>query len=413
MRDKQRIIFVTNYPIDKRDSKRFGFEILQESGYEVFIWDVSKLYYSNVFISKIDYYQSNFVEIKKFVSLKQIKFEVNKMKNSDILLVAGTTIKIQSIKTFLLHKMLSHSVGIYSAVFWGDHPIHDNLPKNKNILRGIKRIIGFFPRILKKNYITSVIWREINNSKIITWGIRVTDLISPLHIIWMAALENRVPKISLDKNTILRFIHNLDYDAFLETELKEINFEKLGNYVVILDSMGPLAHDYVIESRESKINLSTYSQLIKEFMYKFEIQTGQKILIAAHPKSDLEVTGVLYGGAEVFFHRSSDLVSQAKAVISIDGSTAIGFAVMWKKPLIILNSSLFDLQGIEFNKLFSSLLGAIQIDLDSDYSIPTIRDIDDRLYEDYQNKFIKKHGTPKTLFWKVVVEDLKVRFPRT
>jgi len=179
-----------------------------------------------------------------------------------------------------------------------------------------------------------------------------------------------------------------------------------------LDSMGPLHPDFVAEGRESEIDLSTYSKMVNSFISKFQLETGQKIIIAAHPRSDLEISKKLYGAAEVFFHKTPELVSRSSAVVSIDGSTAISFAVMWRKPLIILNSTLFDSQSRKFNKLFSSLLGAIEIDLDSDYLIPKIKGVDNQLYEQYQHSYIKKPGTPNNLFWEIVTEDIKNGFAR-
>ena len=411
MEYKRKIIFVTNYPIDKRDAKRFGFEILNDAGFKILIWDVSEFFYKNIEKINIDYYESNYVVTTKFYSLKEIKSETKKMEKHDVLIIAGTTINIRSIKTFLLNKMFRKTHGYYTAITWGDHPIHVSEDKKNVFLANSIRLVRFIRRIFYKNYLASVIWREFNDSTIIKYVINVTNLISPLETVWLATLGERIPKISIGKKTVLRFIHNLDYDLFLE--MNNNNTSNQFRPVVILDSMGPLHPDYLAESRESTISLSTYSKMINIFINKFEIETDKKIIIAAHPRSDLETIRKLYGDTDVFFHKTSEIVSQSSAVISIDGSTAIGFAVMWRKPLIILNSNVFDSQSRKFNKLFSSLLGATEIDLDSDYSIPRIMGIDNDLYDDYQNKYIKRPGTPNNLFWKVVVEDIKNGFKKT
>ena len=408
MKYKQKVIFVTNYPIDKKDAKRFGFEIINDAGFEILIWDVSEFFYNNIEKINIDYYESNYVVTRKFYSLKEIKSETKKIKEHDVLIIAGTAINIRSIRTFLLNKMLSKTHGYYTAITWGDHPIHVHEDKKNVFLQNSMRLFRFVRRIFDKNYLTSVIWREFNNSIIIRWGINATNLISPLETVWLATLVERIPKISIGNNTVLRFIHNLDYDLFLEMDNN--NTSNQFGPVVILDSMGPLHPDYLAESRDSTISVSTYSKMINIFINKFEIETDKKIIIAAHPRSDLETVRKLYGDTDVFFHRTLEIVSQSSAVISIDGSTAIGFAVMCRKPLIILNSNLFDSQSRDFNNLFSLLLRAIEIDLDSDYSIPKIKEIDNDLYDEYQNKYIKKPGTPNNLFWKIVVEDIKSGF---
>jgi len=404
---RQRIIFVTNYPIDKRDAKRFGFEILHNSGFEITVWDVSEFFYYDIESINIDYNESEYVLVKKLSSLEEVKLEIEKIEEQDVLIIAGTTISIRSIRTFRLNKLLSNSKGHYTAITWGDHPIHVNRDEMVKPAAFLKRFLQFMSRIFRKNYLASVVWRELNKSPLINWAIRVVNLIQPLEMVWLATREERIPRISIDKNTIIRFIHNLDYDNFFE-------MNNAGNYssnqfspVVILDSMGPLARDFLVEAKESEIDLSTYSKMMNNFINKFQLETRKKIIVAAHPRSDLETSRKLYGEVEVFFHKTSELVSRSSAVISIDGSTAISFAVMWRKPLIILNSSLFDSQSKEFNRLFSCLLAATEIDLDSDYSIPKILEIDNNLYEKYEHNYIKKPGTPNNLFWKVVVEDIK------
>lgn len=404
---KQKIIFVTNYPIDKRDAKRFGFEILHNAGFEITVWDVSEFFYYDIESINIDYNESDYVLDKRFSSLEEIKLELEKIEEQDVLIIAGTTISIRSIRTFRLNKLLSNSKGHYTAITWGDHPIH--VIRNEMVKPApfLKRLIQFMSKIFRKNYLASVVWRELNNSPFIQWAIRVVNLIQPLEMVWLATREERIPRISIDRNTVIRFIHNLDYDIFFEMSKPSNYSSDQFSPVVILDSMGPLHPDFLIERRESEIDLFTYSKMITNFISKFQLETGKKIVVAAHPRSDLETSRKLYGEVEVFFHKTSKLVSQSSAVISIDGSTAISFAVMWRKPLIILNSSLFDSQSKEFNKLFSCLLAATEIDLDSDYSIPKIMQIDNNLYEQYEHSYIKKPGTPNNLFWKVVAEDIK------
>lgn len=407
---RQKIIFVTNYPIDKRDAKRFGFEILHNAGLEIMVWDVSEFFYYDIESIDIDYNESDYVLNKKFSSLEEIKLEIEKIEEQDVLIIAGTTISIRSIRTFRLNKMLSNSKGHYTAITWGDHPIHVNRDEMVKPAAFLKRLLQFLSRIFRKKYLASVVWRELNKSPFLEWGVRLVNLIQPLEMVWLATREERIPRISIDKNTVIRFIHNFDYDNFFE-------MNNAGNYtsdqfspVVILDSMGPLHPDFLVEARESEIDLFTYSKMITNFISKFQLETGKKIVVAAHPRSNLEISRKLYGEIEVFFHKTSELVAESSVVISIDGSTAIGFAVMWRKPLIILNSSLFDSQSKEFNKLFSCLLGATEIDLDSIYSIPKIMEVDNNLYEQYEHNYIKKPGTPNNLFWKVVVEDIKSGF---
>jgi len=402
---RRKIIFLNNYPLDDRDVKRFGLEILPTIGFDVEIWDVSHFYYS--YLDKISSFKlkDSRISVSKLDTLNQARHKVTGIAGDDVVIIAGTTLKIVSIKTLILHILLNSTQATYGAVLWGDHPVHLSRINSSHAKKNFLLVsFNFGKKLFKKKYLTSTLWREFDNSVLIGKTLQALRIFKPLHIIWLGTLINRIPKRCIGSNTQLKHVHNFDYDRFLETN--EI-FAIAADKPVFLDSMGPLHTDYIVESRNSVTNIEEYANLVNEFFDKFEAETGSEIIIAAHPRSNRKIAEQLYGNRKVFFDKTPELIRGSSLVISIDGGTAIGFAVLWKKPLIILNSMKLDLEIQEFNKLFVALLAPTKINLDNHYSIPHIAPINVDLYEIYKETYIKKKGTPNKLFWNVVAEDIK------
>ena len=94
------------------------------------------------------------------------------------------------------------------------------------------------------------------------------------------------------------------------------------------------------------------------------------------------------------------------------GSTAINFAVLFKKPIIFattndlkqsLEGPLIDAMASAFRKKAINLESTMEIDLKKELVI------NEEAYRDYKDSYIKKDGTEELPFWQIVANRLKVR----
>jgi hypothetical protein len=128
--------------------------------------------------------------------------------------------------------------------------------------------------------------------------------------------------------------------------------------------------------------------------------------IAAHPRAFPGVMEPWYGGRQRIYGKTAELIENAAVVIAAEGSTAIGIAVAFRKPLILMNSAKFDpfVQGLTFAYSAELMVPLLDLDLDS---LPTISlNVDENAYARFIEQYIKKAGTPEVPFWSVVVSDI-------
>jgi hypothetical protein len=406
MNKKEKIIFLNNYPMDKRDFQRFGVETITRRGIEVEIWDVSKFYYQNLEKIKINTPFMPTVTNVKIQSLFHLHKCIQELNKNDIILVAGTTAKINSFTGFGIFRLISNSNLFLGHFTWGDHPIHQyELNAGQNIKSHITKIKNRISLILNPNQLkAAAITKAINSTFFIFLNSKV-GLIRPFSQVWFGVLDKRTHSIFISDKTEIRFVHNLDYDNYLKyVSTTPINSKQ----IVFLDSMGPLHPDFVIIGRKSDIDIESYRKIVKKSFEIIERSTGCEIVIAAHPRSNEIISKKLYGNRKTFFDKTAELVSKCRAVAVFDGSTSISYAVLWAKPIILLYSSKNDRESRLFNDIFIKELNPNVLDIDSTKSFIYSSEINERKYTQYKANYIKKNGTPDKIFWDVVLDDLKL-----
>jgi len=162
--------------------------------------------------------------------------------------------------------------------------------------------------------------------------------VEPADFIWLGGKENRDSYLGLeytDAHTRVRHLHSMDYEQYLE--LKENN-EKLieYRYAVFIDDYLPYHPDCV--SMGVAVNPDTYYELIINFLGQIEKRYGVKCVIAAHPRSNLDLCKNIYDGFEVRKFETAALVKDSELVIS-HFSTALDFAAVFFKPVIICSTT--------------------------------------------------------------------------
>ena len=125
------------------------------------------------------------------------------------------------------------------------------------------------------------------------------------------------------------------------------------------------------------------------------MKTNLPIVIAAHPKGDYSFH---YDNFRIVYSLTSELVQKADVVI-MQASASINFAVLYKKPIIFLNSKSYIKSYYEsINKLASSLdlqpaqIGNNLIDI-------TIPKVVDTSYSLYVNNYIKEDLNDTENIW--------------
>ena len=195
--------------------------------------------------------------------------------------------------------------------------------------------------------------------------------------------------------------HALDYDIYLRCRN---NGRSIGqSYWVYIDE-APCSHgDFRNLNIRPVATPKTYYPRLLLFFEQFERITACKIVIAAHPRNTWQDHLALLGGRTPIHGKTAELIRDANGVFA-HASTSISFAVLWRKPIVILtsdeiNDSIYrDEVLIRRDILRTTLLNLDRVS-PSDLRTEVLSQIDEDAYAEYQANYIKVPGTPERPAW--------------
>jgi|688.fasta_scaffold130914_2 hypothetical protein len=200
------------------------------------------------------------------------------------------------------------------------------------------------------------------------------------------------------------YVHYKDYEKhLLRSSKKKYN----GNYAVFLDeSIFDHPDDYETWSGYNfklRKYANNYYNTLNNFFNNFEVSTGTKVIIAAHPKS-------LYSNYDckkyfmdrkVIKNNTYELVRGAKLVFA-HTSSSTAYAILLKKPLIFLNNSLmFDIGLFSRILSFSIETGCKFIDINENINYKDLLKKNSTLYKKYIYKFLKSSKSKNNKLWNI------------
>ncbi len=388
---KPKIIFLTEVHFNKRDYDRFGMETLMNNGFEVEVWNFTP------FLTNEAYQK---VVIADFIQWSgHLIYKTQKDAISAILALKEPCI------IFSLLSYNFRSLAVYRAIskrklFYCEHvnayPISAMWAK-----QSLKRkLAGFTMGKLCSRLLFKM------PSKVL--GVR------PVYLRLINAEKFMRSSIPVDEKSTTLWTHNFDYDLFLETKGIEAFIKK--DVGVFLDQYFPFHSDFTFMGKKSLFNAEEYyGALCRVFDY-LESKFGLKIVIAAHPRSHYDEKPDLFGGREVIRGKTIELVRNAEFIIA-HNSAAINLAVLFKRPILFLTSN----QIIEnYNNgldeppvgWLASLFGKEAHNMDHTIQIDFHKEleINEELYRNFKNCYIKKEGSEELPFWQIFVNYLKKEY---
>ena len=384
------IYIVTQSYYTNRDRKRYGVEYFASQGYLVVILDVQD--YTNKelkSISRPNYILDDNVIVYECNNFSQIKDVLEMSSKGIAFLYLSDNYQSITIKKYL--RKINIKIGV---VYEG------MLPQSKTTTSNLQKINKKFRNLSLKIFL-NLIYKKIY-AKI--FEIKYYDFLLTSN--YEIALEN----YSFPKPLKIIPIHAFDYDLVLDNrETKNISVNK---YIVFLDQYLLYHPDFERTNTKLNIDKDVYFEELNNYFDIVEKKSGYKIIIAAHPRADLSEYKILFNNREVFIEKTVQLVKYCEFTIT-HYSTAINFAVIYKKPILFLTSN--DLQNssiTESIQLFASTLNQPYVNISSlgkDYHLENLK-IDLNRYENYKFKYIMKSDSQVKNFEsfdRLYLKDLK------
>ena len=387
--NKKKVIYLVRSPLSARDFKRFGIKNWINHKWETKVFDITKFlnpgFWRHADGDKLSF---NFEGLTIFQNINDVLSTINSLQNKvvfvDILGFSNAEMRIRA---------AARAHGVLVKIELGFIP---KAKINKNIwelFSLIKNPIAFIKKSISfvKNKVQKI------RAK------RYTDYI---------VVGGKKSMLGInEKQTSIIKAHNLDYDFFIQEE--QVKSNKNSNYLVFLDEDGPYHSDFIRSGLKPYVTEDCYYPVIDLGLNEMAKSLKLNIKIAAHPKSNYGAKQKKYNQL-ILENKTFELIRGADVVIA-HGSTALGWAVIMKKPIIFVTTD--EIQNASYAKSyakyidnFAAILGKKAVNLSQLSSVNNWSDhlnIDNEKYEKFIENYIKTKGSPEKLVWDIVIEHIE------
>ena len=398
-----RFIYIVNYPLTELNYEKSGIEFLLNKGYSVEVIDAFNIQYPNeyrnVLLPQVSSKEIKITEVSMYSDIKKI---LNSYSDSDCVILMYRTGFIFNRITRVLNKKKIPVVCIST----GSIP-SPNFDRKNNYLERIKKDL----KVYSFKFILNFIFHKIlDRVSFILLRPKVQYFIygGTFSLINSAKILKQASKIVS--------AHTLDYDIFLQEKLKiKSEYEKSNKqkkYIVFVDQNLLDDPDRYLHNNSSPVidymRLEYYKKIGVFFDY-LEGEFSHKVVIAAHPRSDVNLLSENFKNREVVINNTAKLIKNCEFCV-LHSSTAVNFAVLYKKPVVIYKMKLFSHIMSKYQDMFSDAiansinLSVVKID-SSNYKVSSPF-IDKEAYLKYREMFIKENNSDNKMFWEILEESI-------
>lgn len=382
-----RYIVIHGNLFTEKDWERFGCDHFQENGYEVLALECLDIFYPNA-RDKVE--QGSFQTTPRARRLSEasaLATLLDGLRPTDLVLMLWEL----NHRTAWVYKKLSEKGARYAVINGGAIP--DGYVKTLRVARGFWEKLT----LLRDNWRGHLYEFKSAIKLRVDPKLNYFSLSPPAY--WIRAgnaLQKRfLPYPKLHRARVLAF---KSYDAGLAYREKTTpaNFNGMPKEPYALFLAVPFLHgpDVSLVSGTEKIqNPERHFAALNVLFSRVEKELGLPVVIAAHPKTDLDREIPLYRGRQVIPAHTVELTHNCDLVLSTM-TTSISFAVFFRKPILFITTNELDdiRQWRREIRTFASWFNEPPLNADSKgSSIPlTIPKVDEALYQRYHEAFLEE-----------------------
>ena len=388
----QNVLFFGAIGFYKRDYFRFGLEKLSKK-YNIYFIDLTNLFNKKFFIKE----HSRFYKTKKLLkvnSFKEFKKILIKKK-----FVCAFDLSSQNNNLNMFRKAINENnikLVNYQTTL---------VPEFKrNIILKIK----FFLRILlnNKELVFYYIKKLFNFNRV-----NKNNKISFLYDYYFCGgIKGYFNKDKMHRGTKIVYGNSLDYETFLDEKKSRIISNE--RFLLFVDQYLPYHNGYKNRNIPPFVSAKKYYDSLNRFFKFLEYKLDAKVVISAHPRSNLKVNKVKFKNRKIIdYTQTQRFISKSLAVINYT-STAMGFAVIHKKPIIFYTTDEINNSHDAYHvKFLSNHLGSALTNVDDTFSYERNFDklllVNEKKYKKYFNNYICHLKSKKETNFKKIIKILK------
>ncbi len=399
------IIFLMPWPISASNIEKFGFEILKSKGFDIKVYDLTELINKEALLKNPVKSEIESDFIHKIYSYQILISEVKKTASNSIFidfLLGLSDIDLKNEKVFRILKKYDAK---YYVIAGGTLPARTRPIESAQLL---KYMLQKFKKASNPKILVEYIIK-----KIIVFRRRHTNLYPiPEKIFAMdsKAVDGYIRMYNITKDSVVQ-IHSFDYDTYL-TYIRNNNSEsqKAKETCIFLDEAATHHPDYNILGIRP-VNEDRYFHSMRKLFDVIEKETGLKVVIAAHPRSNYEEMPGVFGDRDIIKGKTVDLVANSSMVV-MHSSTSASFPVLFNKPIMVVKTSdMIKMGNLNLTDTMAEALGLKAINIDGNDSLNSLsfnyKTWSNAKYEDYKFKYVKSKNVEDLTVWEIVAKTIR------
>lgn len=397
----RRIIFLSATEFTERDYLRFGIEILRKNGFVVDIWNGEAIMFPHYERQIVNSGRVPLYNQRIFLTVEDLTGAIAQLGN-DTIVICLLALNIDTMGVFRSFSRYKTAYCVYHA---NSYPIpkyyYQSTAKYRHYLSRITKI-GF------RNLIVAVLNKVVLNYYpyfgitpapfVIVGGTRSTAFVNT----------------PIDSSTYHIRVHATDYDACLNEKknhdsITGVSEDASGKLCVFIDTYSPTDPDRFYHGADSTYSpTEKYYRDMRSLFDYIERTFGYRIVISSHPTMHKDANAGSFGERERIYGKTANYVKKASCVLSHE-STAVSFAVFFRKPILFLTSEEIDKMPNGQNiRTMASIIGRQLVYIDSplNFTIDALLHYDKARYDDYIHQYLSQTGCD-LLSWQIFSDFLK------
>ncbi len=403
------IVFLTRRPISKFEEEKWGFAYLRDRGFKLEVFDCTQLLYrdkktcESVTALVQQALQGDYIH--QFNSYCELELSLKRLAVSSLFvdyIMGNLDVTLKEERIF---RLLKKYKARYTFVSAGTLPVPSMfITNNPTGLKAFKR------KLMKAVSNPSLLFNYLA-SKVILLLTR-HHIFYPLPMMIFGGHSEILQSYLANRNIKSKVIpiNSFDYDTCIAYTQQEKNIvTEKEDICVFLDEAATHHPDNSMLGIEAA-SPEIYFSAIKSFFNFIEENTGYRVVIAAHPRSNYESLGAPFGERQIIKGKTAELVAKSKLVV-MHASTSLSYAVFFRKPIIFLKvPGLSQENHVDrMVEAMANIIGNTPIDLMKDAPTPTLLQCKyaPEKYNEYESRYIKTDEAEALPVWAIVTKSIE------
>jgi hypothetical protein len=388
-----KLLYLVKRPLTARDAERFGVQSALERGHDVSVFDLSRVIHPNLPNEASWDHAHSRLSIEAFSDWDGFDRRQQAIEQSDLVLLLIQSYGLSRLVLPVLRRVATARVPylILAAPAYTESLRFEDLPPAHKL---------------------GEIWSRL---KLID---PLNSLIARLSPKWLGmptarfAVVNGLASITssnlIDEKTQLIPAHTHDYDLYLRLARENPNQQ---NYAAFIDQFVPFHTDIREVRVANRIDPDRYYTSLRRLFDHIEGTLGLEIVVAAHPRANYADRPELLGDRKIVYGQTPQLIAQSRLVLS-HASTAVGFAVMFRRPVMVIVTR--DYYGftpglsMAFDQLAENLGTALHFIDDADPpSLEHVMNVNSERYDRYINRYVRHPSASDKSLWNIIFDTLE------